>query len=137
MSTHYRPIQKVDVPIELACRLILLLQGGPHLIPNPRFPPAAEAAMHTRPTAVAFWQVTPRRTCPQNPQHPIQHGAMIAIGPPRVRLFRWQQRLHSFPLSVSQFMSVHTCQYNWLGWPRHSELSALLPVCSTVFAHTP
>lgn len=63
------------------------------------FPPFGESGVHGLPRAIGLRQLTPLRTVPDDPEHPVEHGPVILPGAaPLSRFFRWQQRLDSFPL---------------------------------------
>ncbi len=67
MGTDQRPIDGMDCPIQLALLVGLLLQNGQNSWPDPGCLPAIEAAGHTRPLALPFGQVAPRRARAVNP----------------------------------------------------------------------
>ncbi len=58
-------------------------------LPEAFLAPLAVASVHRSPRPeLLFRQITPRRSCPQNPQHPSEYLTMIASGPSCGRLLR-------------------------------------------------
>jgi hypothetical protein len=81
-------------------RIALLLQGSQDQVPDARGDPAVEAGNHTLPRAVALGQVAPWGAGGVEPEHGINHLAVIAGGPSALRLLRRQQGRRSVPLDV-------------------------------------
>src|SRR5205085_1024106 len=99
MGTDDGAIHKMDVPINLSQRIALLLQAVQNPLPDARMTPAVETARDRPDFAVAFGQVAPRRTCAQNPEHPVDHRAVV-VWRTTCRFGCGQERLQAFPLFV-------------------------------------
>jgi hypothetical protein len=67
MRPDQRAIHILDFPIQPALLVGLLLQPSQNLLPDSGFLPALQATGNTRPLAIPFWHVAPRRACAVNP----------------------------------------------------------------------
>ena len=79
MRTNHRARHIMDGPIQLALVVGLLLQGCQKPLPDPGFLPAIATTCNTRPLAILFWHVTPRRARAVNPHPPVDQGPMVII----------------------------------------------------------
>jgi hypothetical protein len=77
MGANDRTIDTVLLPIDLADSVSLLLQGFQDSLPDAGFDPPVKSARDRTPRAIAFGQISPRRTRSQNPQDTIENQAMI------------------------------------------------------------
>jgi hypothetical protein len=93
-------INIVQIPIELAARLGLLLDGVKHVRPEAGPLPAVEATRHGAPGAIARGQVAPGGAGAQNPSDAVHDAAMVYGWPARLRLLGREQRLQPLPLGV-------------------------------------
>ncbi len=71
MGPHHRAIQEMDLPIYLAQPVALRSEFGQHLLPDPGFAPALEAAVHGGPGTIALRQIPPGSAGAQDPQDPV------------------------------------------------------------------
>lgn len=99
-----RPIHKVRRPIQMASRIALLLQPRQEVIPDACVDPAVKLRSHRLPRAIALRQVTPGNARGVQPQNTINQTAAVVWRKPPFGL--GQQRFHSRPLLVGQFMSM-------------------------------
>jgi len=52
-------------------KVSILGQFSKYAVPNARLGPAAEALVNRIPNSMASRQITPRTTCPKNPENPF------------------------------------------------------------------
>jgi hypothetical protein len=96
-------------PVQLTGRVALLLERGQHRVPDAGGSPAVEAGGHALPGAVALGQIAPLRAGGVDPEHGIDHLAVIAGGSAALWFLRWQQGCQPRPLGIREFMAVcHT-----------------------------
>jgi hypothetical protein len=74
------PIHVVDVPIELANAIRLLLDGRKETGPEARLAPAIKTAGNGAPGAIAFWQITPGDTGAEEPQDTVEDTSVVSGG---------------------------------------------------------
>jgi hypothetical protein len=101
VGSYDRPIDKMEVPVELACRIGLLLDGGKKPVPDAGLAPAVKTARYRLPGAIALWQITPRRPGAEEPQDAIKNATVICSRTASLRFLGGQQWLQSLPLLVS------------------------------------
>jgi hypothetical protein len=77
MSPNDGAIDIVNVPVESALGIRLLLDILKEMLPNTSFLPAIEAARHGAPTPIAPGQIAPWGAGAQNPQDTIEDASMI------------------------------------------------------------
>jgi hypothetical protein len=82
MRPHHCAIHKMDRPIELTFQVSKALKLRPDLPPKAFCSPAAEPAGDGRPLAETLWNITPRRTCSENPEGATDDGSMFQIRTP-------------------------------------------------------
>jgi len=85
--------------------------------------PAREAAIDGLPRPVALRQIAPRCTGGQDPEHPVENGAMLAIVA-TLRLTRRQQRREARPGRIGEFVTVS-----------HTSARQQQPLCSLAERH--
>jgi hypothetical protein len=105
-----RAIDAMQLPIELAGGISLLLQHVKQALEDASFLLAVEAAGDRAPGAIALGQSAPGGASAENPQHAIEKAAMVDCRPSRLRLLGWKQWLEPLPLCVDQVSSVHSTQ---------------------------
>src|SRR5204862_6654168 len=66
-------IDEVERPIEVAGRVLLLLDGGEEPVPNPRPLPPPEPAVHGGPGAIPLGQVAPGGSRLQLPEDAVEN----------------------------------------------------------------
>jgi hypothetical protein len=93
-------IDVMRVPIQVACRIGLLLQDAQNLLPQTALPPAIKPTGHAAPGPEAGGQITPRRSRPDYPQHAFHHPSMVVIRSSRLWFARWQERFEPLPLLI-------------------------------------
>jgi hypothetical protein len=107
MSAHYARIHKVQVPVEQARRISLGLHRLQEALPDPCLAPTVKPARHGPDRAVALGQVTPGRARAQDPQNPVQEGAVVVVWATRPGSLRGQKRLQTPPLRIRQLVTLH------------------------------
>jgi hypothetical protein len=83
-------IDVVDLPIELACGLGVLLESRQEALEDPSFLPAIEATGHCAPGAIALGEISPGRPRPQDPQHTVEDAAVIMGWSPSLGFLGWE-----------------------------------------------
>lgn len=74
-------------------------------VPHACLSPSVEAVVAGGARTVAFRQIAPRRTGPQDPEDSVQHAPIIDTW--HTARLVWQQRLDHSPLEVGQVISAH------------------------------
>jgi hypothetical protein len=98
----------LGVPVQLAGRVGLGVQGGLDPGPGPVGLPAGEPLVDRLPGTIALGQVPPRHSGPDPEQDAVEDLAMITPAPTPFRLGRGQQRRQPLPLLVGELKSsVH------------------------------
>lgn len=100
MGADDRGIDVMGLPIELPCRISVLLERFPDPLPDALLGPAVEATGNRRPLTVAFGQVAPGSAGALDSQDPIQDLAMIQIGLASLRFLGWEQGCQALPPAV-------------------------------------
>ncbi len=77
VGTNDGGIDMMRFPIQLAVSVALRLDGGEDTVPDPHFLPPVEAGGHAGRRAVAGGQVRPRCAGAQDPQHAVDHRAVV------------------------------------------------------------
>src|SRR5919202_972145 len=106
-----RAIDVMDLPIEQALFVRLLLQGIQDALPEPVLAPAIEAAGKRLPGTIALGDITPGSTGAVEPEQAVDRAAMADEGVTALaalrRTFGWQERLQARILFIGQVMSIH------------------------------
>lgn len=100
VGTHHRPIDTVGLPVKLALRVGLGLDGGQNPVPNAFLAPARKAARHGPAPTIPLRQVVPGRSRSKNPQDTVNNRAMVVIRMSYSWFARRQQRLQPLPLRI-------------------------------------
>ena len=104
-------IHRMDLPVEQASLISLLLQSIEDALPEALLTPAIEAAGERGPGARALRDIAPGSAGAVKPEQTIDDAAMAKEGSAALaslrRTFGWQERLKSFILSICQVMSIH------------------------------
>jgi hypothetical protein len=104
-------IHVMDLPIEQAFCIRLLLQSVQDALPEALLAPPVEASGKRGPGAVALGDITPGSAGTVEPEQTVDRAAMANEGPAALApfwwSFGWQERLQSLILLVSQVMSTH------------------------------
>ena len=108
MGSNDRAINIMNVPVDFALGIGLLLHCLKEMLPETGFLPAIEAARHGAPTPIAPGQITPWSTGAQNPQDAMDDALMGQSRSTRSRFLRRKQPLKPLPWRVGQFFSFHT-----------------------------
>lgn len=83
-----------------------------YFLPYAYFLPFSEACINTLPRSITFWYFPPLGTCSCNPQHSIQHTAVIFCWASLFACsFRRQYIFNSFPFFIADFISFHILKY--------------------------
>lgn len=83
-----------------------------YFLPYAYFLPFSESCINTLPRSITFWHFSPLGTCSCNPQHSIQHTAVIFGWAPLFACsFRRQYIFDSFPFLIADFISFHILKY--------------------------
>jgi hypothetical protein len=93
VSTDNTAIDVMNLPIELALGIGLLLESLQHLLPQTTFAPSIKSARYRLPCSVASGQIPPRSTRSQDPQYTIDYPAVVLARATHVGFLRRQQRL--------------------------------------------
>ena len=107
MGSHDRAIDIMNVPVDFALGIGLLLYRLKETLPDTGFLPAIEAAGHGAPTTIALGQSPPWGTGTENPQDAFDDASMVQSRSTRLRFLRRKQRLELLPLRVCKFFSFH------------------------------
>ncbi len=87
-----------------------------NFFPYTIFLPFSESCIDTLPWSIAFWHFSPLSSCSCNPQHSIQHDAVIFC---RSSSFAcslcWQLVFDSFPFAIADFISFHSSILSFFG----------------------
>ena len=122
MRANDGPIDVVDLPIEPASGICLLLQGVQDALPEALLAPAIEAAGEGGPGTVPHGDIAPGSTGPIEPQETVDHATMVDVGFASLAAFGrplgWEERLQSLPLSISQVMSTHALKFTGFAYRR-------------------
>src|SRR5688572_4778132 len=102
MRSSDRAIDVMNVPVDVALGIRLLLHGLKETWPDTSFLPAIEAACPGTPTPIALGQITPWSTGTQNPQDAIDDASMDQSRSTGWRFLRRKQRFEPLPLRVGQ-----------------------------------
>lgn len=105
VRAYDRAVYKVDFPLHIPLSVRFRLGPLEEFFPQSFLAPFVEAAVNRLPWAIAFGQVAPRRSRPQDPQDSVDNLAVILPGPSCLRFLRWQERLQLFPLLIRQLVS--------------------------------
>ena len=108
MRSNDRAIDIVNVPVESALGIGLLLDSLKERLPDTGFLPAIETASHRAPTSKTLGQITPGGTRTEDPQDATDDASMIQSRSTGFRLLRRKQRFEPLPLRMGQFFSFHT-----------------------------
>jgi hypothetical protein len=108
MRSNDRAIDIVNVPVESALGIGLLLDSLKERLPDTGFLPAIEAAGHGAPTPIALGQIPPGGTRTEYPQDAADDASMIQSRATSLKFLRQKQRFKPLPLRVGQFFSFHT-----------------------------
>lgn len=95
-DTH---IDKMNLPIEVALFISLLLKRFKDLLPQPNFTPVVKSPRYRGPRIIALRQVPPRCTRAKHLQDAIDDGAMVFTRTTRVGFLWGQQGFQSIPLA--------------------------------------
>ena len=105
MSSNDRAVHRLDLPVEQAGLISLLLQGIEDALPEALLTPAIEAGGKRGPWAVVLRDIAPGSAGAVKPKQAIECAAMADERPAALaalgRPFGWQERLKSFILSIS------------------------------------
>ena len=87
-----------------------------NFFPYTIFLPFSESCIDTLPWSIAFWHFSPLSSRSCNPQHSIQHDAVIFC---RSSSFAcslcWQLVFDSFPFAIADFISFHSSILSFFG----------------------
>ena len=86
-------IHVMDVPVELAGVVRLLLDGGKEACPEPRLPPAIKTAGNGAPRAIPLRQITPGGAGAEEPQDTVEDASVIGGWTACMRFLRRKQGL--------------------------------------------
>lgn len=107
VRTDRGAINEVHLPVEDTALIGILLECVQDLVPDPGQLPAAESRMDGAPRAKAFGEVAPGSTGGEDPQHAVDHEAVVARGTSGAWSLWWEHWLEPLPLVISECMSIH------------------------------
>jgi hypothetical protein len=101
-------------------------QRGDKTNPGAILAPGIETVEHGLPGAVAFGKVTPRGTGVQDPQDPVDKGALVVAWSPRLALMGRvrKQGGNPSPLLIREFVTMHDSP----PFGNHSAFMEALPI---------
>jgi hypothetical protein len=106
-----RAVDVVDVAIELAVDIGLVLDRGKESLPESRFARAVKAARHRAPGPIPLRETAPGRPGTDESQDTIEDAAVVSSWKSCCGLRSREARLQLLQVSTGGFMSVHTQQY--------------------------
>ena len=107
VRAHAGAIHVMRLPIEVARRIRLRLEGGEDAIPAPDLAPTIAAGRDGRPRAIALGQIAPGRTRAMDPQDAVQDAAMIVVRAAGPRPLRGEQGRQTLLLPIRQLITLH------------------------------
>ena len=111
MGTHNGPVHVVNGPITLPVGVGVLMHRSTESLPDPRFAPAVEATRDRTPWPIPLREIPPWDPCTEQPEDTVQNTTMISGWAACLWFLGWEPQLQPLPLSIGEFMSVHTQQY--------------------------
>lgn len=107
MGTHDGAVDEVYIPVNLAQKIGLGLNGCKDRIPDAGSAPAIEARGNGLPGTIALRQITPGCPRTQDPENAVDDATMIVCRTSRITFLGRQPGTEPLPLFVSQITSVH------------------------------
>src|SRR3712207_4431118 len=101
VRSDHRAVDVMSLPIKLTLSIDLLLQCPQDCVPETTLGPAIEAGSNGGPRPVALGQVAPWSPSSVDPEHAVDHAAMVLSRAAALAAFgwslRWKQWLQPLP----------------------------------------